>query len=140
MRKILVPYDGSNNAMRATQYAALLAKDIPDTEVDLLNVQEPSLVREHANLSAQEIKSKQDEDADRTLQQAKQILDDAGVNCSVHCRIGSPAIEIAQYVREADCDTVVMGSRGLGQIYGLVLGSVATKVIHLVDVPVTIVK
>ncbi|MFN0302201.1 MAG: universal stress protein, partial [Burkholderiales bacterium] len=35
---------------------------------------------------------------------------------------------------------VVMGTRGLGSVSGLVLGSVATKIIHLVDVPVTLVK
>jgi len=33
-----------------------------------------------------------------------------------------------------------MGSRGLGRLCGLVLGSVATKVIHLANMPVTLVK
>jgi nucleotide-binding universal stress UspA family protein len=33
-----------------------------------------------------------------------------------------------------------MGTRGLGPIANLVIGSVATKVIHLVEVPVTLIK
>jgi nucleotide-binding universal stress UspA family protein len=33
-----------------------------------------------------------------------------------------------------------MGTRGMGAIGNLVLGSVATKVIHLTEVPVTLVK
>ena len=33
-----------------------------------------------------------------------------------------------------------MGTRGMGAMGNLILGSVATKVIHLVDVPVTLVK
>ena len=33
-----------------------------------------------------------------------------------------------------------MGTRGLGSIRGLLLGSVATQVLHLVDMPVTLVK
>jgi nucleotide-binding universal stress UspA family protein len=37
-------------------------------------------------------------------------------------------------------DQVVIGSRGLGAIGRLVLGSVATKVAHLARVPVTLVK
>jgi nucleotide-binding universal stress UspA family protein len=44
-----------------------------------------------------------------------------------------------------NCDQVIMGTRGLGSsgiaaISGLLLGSIATKVLHLVDVPVTLVK
>ena len=38
------------------------------------------------------------------------------------------------------CELVVMGTRGRGAIHNMVLGSVATKVLHLVAVPVTLVK
>ena len=33
-----------------------------------------------------------------------------------------------------------MGTRGLGAVANLMIGSVATKVIHMVDVPVTLIK
>jgi nucleotide-binding universal stress UspA family protein len=33
-----------------------------------------------------------------------------------------------------------MGTRGMGGFAGMVMGSVATKVVHLVDCPVTLVK
>jgi nucleotide-binding universal stress UspA family protein len=33
-----------------------------------------------------------------------------------------------------------MGTRGLGGIQGLLLGSVATQVIHLAEVPITLIK
>jgi nucleotide-binding universal stress UspA family protein len=35
---------------------------------------------------------------------------------------------------------IVMGTRGLGGVRGLLLGSVATQLLHLTDVPVTLVK
>jgi nucleotide-binding universal stress UspA family protein len=33
-----------------------------------------------------------------------------------------------------------MGTRGLGGVRGLLLGSVTTQLLHLADVPVTLVK
>ncbi len=140
MRKLLIPCDGSINALRAVHYALALAKEISDVQVVLLNVQEPSLVREHAILSVQEIERLHTADANRILQSAKQVFDADGVPCQAHHRTGSPASEIAQYAHEAHCDAIIMGSRGLSQISGLVLGSVTTKVIQLAHVPVTIVK
>lgn len=37
-------------------------------------------------------------------------------------------------------DVIVMGTRGMGALGNLALGSTATKVVHLADVPVTLVK
>jgi nucleotide-binding universal stress UspA family protein len=38
------------------------------------------------------------------------------------------------------CDGIVMGTRGMSAVGNLVMGSVATKVIHLTKLPVTLVK
>jgi nucleotide-binding universal stress UspA family protein len=54
--------------------------------------------------------------------------------------MGEPAPAIAAHVERHGADGVIMGTRGLGTVGGLVLGSVATKVIHLVECPVTLVK
>jgi nucleotide-binding universal stress UspA family protein len=55
-------------------------------------------------------------------------------------RIGSSGQAIAEYANELRCDQIVMGTRGLGSIGSLVLGSVATQVVHLTEHPVTLVK
>ena len=47
---------------------------------------------------------------------------------------------ICRYAKEKGCDQIFMGTRGLGSVSSLVLGSVATKVIHLSPVPVLLVK
>jgi len=140
MRKILIPCDGSDNALRAVRYAASLAKELSDAQLELLNVQEPLPEKVHAALSEQEIARWQTGEADLILQPARQILDAEDVKYQARSRVGSPANEIARHAHETLCDAIVMGTRGLGPIVNLVLGSVATKVIHLVAVPVTLIK
>ena len=53
---------------------------------------------------------------------------------------GYTAADIVQDAKEHDVDIIVMGSRGLTDLAGLVLGSTAHKVIHLADRPVLVVR
>ena len=53
---------------------------------------------------------------------------------------GHAAREIVADAIEIDCGIIVMGSRGRGDLAGLVVGSTAHKVIHLADRPVLIVR
>ena len=52
----------------------------------------------------------------------------------------SPLFEIVTDAQEHGVDVIVMGSRGPGDLAGLLLGSTAHKVIHLADRPVLIVR
>lgn len=140
MRKLLIPVDGSDNALRAVEYAAKAARREPDLQFELLNVQEPFTPKAYASLSHEEISRLLTAEAKRILRPASQILDRAGVRNAAHYRIGEIGPAIADHVRENGCDAVIMGTRGMGAVGNLVLGSIATKVIHLVDVPVTLIK
>ena len=53
---------------------------------------------------------------------------------------GAVAATIDRVAREEDVEHIIMGTRGLGGVRGLLLGSVATQLLHLTDVPVTLVK
>lgn len=57
-----------------------------------------------------------------------------------HTIFGYAARSIVDDAIELDVDTIVTGSRGRGDLAGLVLGSTAHKVIHLTDRPVLIVR
>lgn len=141
MRKILIPCDGSDNALRAVRYAASVAKDLSNVQLELLYVHDPMLLKVYADLFAQGTEhNRQADEANRILQSAKQILDTEGVPYQIHWRVGSPANEIAQHVHETHCDAIIMGTRGLGSVATVMIGSVATRVIHLVEVPVTLIK
>lgn len=140
MSNILVPFDGSDSSLRAVRHATGLAKLIAGTQIELLHVLDPVLMGEHAATTTQDIRRMQDEEAARVLQPAREVLDAEGIPYMTHHRCGAAAGEIAQQVFESKSDAIVMGTRGLGPIASIMIGSVATRVIHLVDVPVTLIK
>ena len=74
------------------------------------------------------------------LEQTAETL--AGVDARVSrvYRRGDPASEIIKAAKEHKADLIVMGSRGLGQIGGLILGSVSERVLHGAHGPVLIVR
>jgi nucleotide-binding universal stress UspA family protein len=73
------------------------------------------------------------------LAAAKAALDAAAVECQPHVEIGEPAQVIAGFARTYHCEMIAMGTRGLGPLSSLCLGSVANKVVHLSPVPVLLV-
>lgn len=140
MQKILVPCDGSDNAIRAVRYAADLARQLPDMRLELLYVEDPVMMRECAHCSPEERQQIQFADSDRVLHEARSVLESEHVPFHESLRTGSPANEIALHAREEYCDGIIMGTRGLSPMASMLLGSIATHTIHLSDVPVTLIK
>jgi nucleotide-binding universal stress UspA family protein len=62
------------------------------------------------------------------------------VSKSVAVRTGSTAPAILDAEKALGADLIVMGTRGLSDFAGLLLGSVAHKVIHHVQCPVLVVR
>jgi nucleotide-binding universal stress UspA family protein len=81
-------------------------------------------------------KEKTQEALDTTLE----VLKKRGIKADGLTKMGNPAQEIVDYAREGNFSHIVIGSRGLGSLKGIVLGSVSSKVIQLADSPVTVVK
>ena len=141
MFKVLVPVDGSSSSDHAAQYLIRLAKGCGTMDIYLLNVQEPIDAWEVRRfLRDQEIETMQSERGEDALRSARALLDEAGVRYKPHTLVGSVAETIVRFAQEQGCDQIVMGTRGLGAVENLLLGSIATKVIHLTDVSVTLVK
>jgi nucleotide-binding universal stress UspA family protein len=139
--KVLVPVDGSDHSGRAVRFAARLVQDVSRLRVVLLNVQPAPSDVDTLHMAQQAILDHLRARGDDTLAPARKILADAGVAHDAKVEIGAePAVEIARVAREAGCGHIVMGTRGLGALAGLALGSVATKVVHLAEVPVTLVR
>ncbi len=140
MDKILIPFDGSVSAVHAAQFVVKRALNGQRVQVELLNVQIPLRSNAAPAASADEIRRAQEAEGERVLQPARDILTHAGLHCRVHVLIGEPEACIGRCAQEQGVSEIVMGTRGMGAVVSLVLGSVATKVVHLVDIPVTLVK
>lgn len=63
-----------------------------------------------------------------------------GLNVSTGITVGHPAEEICKKVEAGGFDLLVMGSRGLGQIKGYLMGSVSNRVCRHANCPVLIVR
>ncbi len=140
MEKILMPIDGPDSAARALQFLLRQVVAGKQTEVQLTNVQLPIRLNAEPTLTPEHIRPMQEAVGEQELQAARAALDAAHVSYKIKVAIGPVAESIAQYAKEQSCSEIVMGTRGMDSLRNLVLGSVATKVIHLVDVPVTLVK
>jgi len=54
--------------------------------------------------------------------------------------VGQPAEEILKVAKRRRCDLIVMGSRGLGGIQKLLLGSTTDRVVHHASIPVLAIR
>ena len=143
MLKFLIPVDGSEPAAETVkQFRKYLSWIGPEVEIHLLNVQHrmPYGKRVSSVVGHDRIARYQQEDGLAALKPARALLDKAKIPYQHHIVVGEPAETIVQYAREKGCDQILMGTKGMGSLSGVVMGSVATKVIQLSPVPVLIMK
>lgn len=141
MRTILVPVDGSECSGRAVDEAIKRAKASEKLELHLLNVQ-PRIFPEEATvyLDPARMDTYYYEQGSKALAPAEKRLKSAGIGYSAHRVTGAVAESIVKKAREVRADEILMGTHGHGQIASILLGSVATKVLHMSEVPVTLVR
>lgn len=141
MASILVPVDGSEPADRAVRYVVGLAGELRERpEIELLNVQYPVRGDVSMFVGSRQVEDYHREEGMKALEKARALLDAAGLVYHVHIGVGEPAEVISQFENKTGCRQICMGTRGLGKVGGLLLGSVAQKVIQLSGVPVVLVK
>jgi nucleotide-binding universal stress UspA family protein len=142
MRTVLIPFDGSEAATRALQYAIDFVREYGRLNIHILNVQdEPVVYGDYLTATLLEsLRGAATRAAEETLKSAEVLLKKAELDYTPHVALGGVAEQVARLVEAQGCDTVIMGTRGKGAIGNLLLGSVATRVVHAVAVPVLLVK
>ena len=142
MLKILALFDGSKSSIHAVRYIIVLSaacKEAP--EIHLLNVQmtvAPGNVARHVRRS--DLDAYYHDEGMAALAPARKLLDDAGVAHTLHIGVGEIGETVAKYVKELSAQQIVMGTRGLGPVAGMVLGSVTTVIVQAVNIPIVLVK
>jgi nucleotide-binding universal stress UspA family protein len=141
--KVLVPVDGSAPSLRAVRHALGLLRDKERDEIILVNVQTPASL-DVSDVSGvitraadQALAARQSEKA---LKKAIALCREAKVKFAAHAELGATDEAVERLARRLDADQIVMGSRGLGAVGRLLLGSTANAVLRRSRLPVTIVR
>ena len=135
-KHILVAIDGSSYSQQALPTAIGVAQKF---ESDVFVVH----VREHDRGRATVYSTETPAESTRLVADAAKLVRDAGVGANgqlIDAAAGHVAKAIVEAAAANDIDLIVMGSRGLGDIGGLFLGSVTHKVMQLADVPVLVTR
>lgn len=137
--KLLLAVDGSEHALRAAHMAADLARTMNSTELRIVVAYEsipPYLGEPNMQYAI-----------DARMKDAQSVLDNAvkevgKIPGKVHTEVleGPPADAIIDVATTRESDVIVMGSRGLGRLAGLLLGSTSQKVVSHAPCPVLIVR
>lgn len=137
-KRILLGFDGSKHSHRAARIAADLTRQQTGAQLWLVVVVEP-IPAELGNPYFNQLIVSRTEAGEELVKRAKEII---GKGVTIHDELlfAFPAESIINIAKNRKCDLIVMGTRGLGGLRGLLLGSQIHKVINLAHCPVLAVK
>ena len=138
--RILVAVDGSKPSLKAVQllidHAAGWYAEQP--QVELVTVHLPVPKVGHTNKA--QLERYYIEEGEAMLTAAKKKLDAAGIRYNAQVLVGPVAESIVKHARARRCDLIYIGTRGMSALGKALVGSTATKVLHIADTPVLLVK
>lgn len=137
-KRILLPVDGSPESLSAARYALSHAGG-DQTEYVLAHVYDPvprTIGGEHLERLGQEISTEED----AVMAPYRALFREAGLLFRERLEEGHPAPVIVRLAAEEGCDLILMGTRALSDLSGLLLGSVSHQVVHEAPCPVLLVR
>jgi nucleotide-binding universal stress UspA family protein len=130
MRKILLAVDGSEPAFRAALFLIRFIREHGPVDIHVVTVEAKPLCQTQRDAVLAHMKMKP----------VLHALNEEGIAYQSHVRVGKVARTLVSLADELGCDSIFMGTRGLGGISSVTLGSVTRKVLHLAKQPVVCVK
>jgi nucleotide-binding universal stress UspA family protein len=139
-RRVLVPIDGSPHADAALEHACTA---LTDAEITVLFVLDPFGYYEERDGFPDRLDdwyANLEERAERLFEEARERAGDHGVEIDTATGRGRPDRAIVAHAAENGFDAIVIGAHGRSALAGVLLGSVAEKVVRRSPVPVTVVR
>jgi nucleotide-binding universal stress UspA family protein len=134
--RILIPYDGSEEAEKGAVHGIELAAALGSEVTALYVIDLPGAPRALSlRDDEEELRERYREYGEGVLDELCGIAAEHGVDCSTALRTGSVAEEITDYAQQEGMDAIVMGSAYRG-VVGSLLGGTAEKVVRTARVPV----
>jgi nucleotide-binding universal stress UspA family protein len=141
--KILIAVDGSKCSLDAVQCLIDHAdwyKGKPEVLLVTVHLPVPKLPGMGAAVGKSQIQNYYQQEGEAQLAAAKRKLDGAGIPYTASVLVGPVAESIVQHAKAKGCDLIYVGTRGMTEIGKALLGSTATKVLHISELPVLLVK
>jgi len=141
--KILIAVDGSKTSLGAVQS---LVEHIgwyrgkPEVVVVTVHLPVPKLPRMGMAVGKTQIQKYYEQEGEARLAPARRKLEAAGIACETSVLVGPVAESIVKHAKDKRCDLIYIGTRGMTEIGKAMIGSTATKVLHISDIPVLLVK
>lgn len=143
MSRILIAVDGSSHSAKVAKAAikqAAACKLAPELHLIYVHLPLPTLGGLIKPVGHDALQRYYREEGGDALRGAKRLLDRAKLACTTHIVVGPIAESLAREAKKLKCDLIVMGTRGMGAVSGMLLGSVAVRTVHLAPCPVVLVR
>ncbi len=137
-RRMLVPYDGSENSRRALDVAVDLARKYNATVSAVAAVSLPEFAASVDEVD--QVKEQGRKFFENSLNEAKESARRAGVSLETEILYGHRSEAILDHAKKIGADLIVIGSRGLSTVERYVLGSVSEVVVHHAHCSVLVVR
>lgn len=137
--RILLAVDGSDQALHAARMAAELSRAMESQQLRIVVCFDP-IPAYLGQPNLQRVVDSRVVEAQEILEKAIEAVGEIPGEIHTELIENDPAEAILEVARTRQSDLIVMGSRGLGRIAGMVLGSTSQKVVSHAPCPVLIVR
>ena len=135
--KILLAVDGSAHALDAVKCVIDHAdwyRTKPEIELVNVHLPVPQLPGLGTTIGKAGIQRYYQEEGEKSLAEAKKLLERSGLSYNAQILVGDPAEAIIKHAKKSGCDVIAIGTPSRW------IGSCANKVLNISDVPVLLVK